>query len=161
MSRCEMCSICHEPLKRDVSNPIEVLGCTHVFHAACIEHAIDTGQTSARCPLCLQAVKNPARLATRSNKTDHARAAHLALYFLGRIASERDLDLETRRFSVAESERRRFRNNVDLLIHCGRNYYVEDYVKDGINRLIRGDHTKFENMCTFLLVASSHELIEF
>lgn len=161
MSRFEMCSICHELLKRDVKNPVEVLGCTHVFHAVCIERAIDTGSTSARCPLCLTSIASPARLATRSNKIDHARAAHLALYHIGHVASERDLEFESQRFSVAESEQRRFRTNVDTLIRCGRLYYVEDYVKNAIQRLLRDDFTNFENMCTFLMIASSHELIEF
>jgi hypothetical protein len=56
LEKTNECAICHDPMTKDEA--ITRLGCTHRFHAECIQRSLRSGHAS--CPLCRTVIPNNA-----------------------------------------------------------------------------------------------------
>jgi hypothetical protein len=56
LEKTNECAICHDPMTKDEA--ITRLGCTHRFHAECIQRSLRSGHAS--CPLCRTIIPNNA-----------------------------------------------------------------------------------------------------
>jgi hypothetical protein len=151
----DTCVICRDALKRDVKNPVEILGCGHMYHSVCIEHAIDADcrPEGAQCPLCRAPIASPARLANRQNVTEDVKAARLALYFLSDIATERDIKHECEHFSVVAAEQSRFESKVRAMVQLARStFFIRRHATVAVRRFVQlSDATMLNTLIDFLV----------
>ena len=56
LEKTNECAICHDPMTKDEA--ITRLGCTHRFHAECLQRSLRSGHAS--CPLCRTIIPNNA-----------------------------------------------------------------------------------------------------
>jgi hypothetical protein len=56
LEKTNECAICHDPMTKDEA--ITRLGCTHRFHAECLQRSLRSGHAS--CPLCRTVIPNNA-----------------------------------------------------------------------------------------------------
>jgi hypothetical protein len=83
LEKTNECAICHDPMTKDEA--ITRLGCTHRFHAECIQRSLRSGHAS--CPLCRTVIPNNAH-------------AHLPNITYEQALNNRNQALEERRLAT-------------------------------------------------------------
>jgi hypothetical protein len=105
LEKTNECAICHDPMRKDEA--ITRLGCTHRFHAECLQRSLRSGHAS--CPLCRTVIPNNeyAHLANPTMTYEEAIVARNQALEERRLATQALINAQERTNNYERSNRNR------------------------------------------------------